>query len=532
MPEQTNADVVIRELMGHGIGTIFTVSGNQILPLIDAAGRAGIRLVHMRHETAAVYAAIAAAELSGQMSVVLVSAGPGFLASLQGIGVAQSMEVPVLLVSGDSPASQRGHGAFQSLDQHAISTVVCNGSFELSATDPIRSVAEAWAATQAVIPGPAHLSLPADVLAAPATNQQPEMPETQPWRFDDDVPERLDEMAVALTRAERPLVIVRPSVAYRDGGKALRTLTEALRVGAVVTESPRGLSDPKYAEVFARAKEADCVLVIGPADFSAGFLSESTFGNPRDVFLIDSSGDPTPQRLNHLHVRANPQRALRYMSDHIIQHRHHETVAADWAALWPIPAPTPAPAPTDAGMHPLAVSEALRAVLQPDDTLILDGGEFCQWIRYGLRDLPNRLLWNGKLGAIGGSIPMAIGAAVTATTGRVFAVLGDGSAGYHLSEFETAARENLMFTAIIGNDARWAAEWHMQIERYGPDRTYSTDLTPARYDLAAEGYGGTGVQVDSPESLRDALQSALTSEKATCINALVAPERSPAVVMH
>lgn len=532
MPERTNADVVVQELMGHGIGTIFTVSGNQILPLIDAAGRAGIRLVHMRHETAAVYAAIAAAELSGHMSVALVSAGPGFLASLQGLGVARSMELPILLISGDAPVAQRGLGAFQALDQQTIATAVCNGSFELSAVDPIRSVSEAWAATQSVIPGPAHLSLPADVLAATANREKPILPETDPWRFDDEVPRRLDEMAIALSKAERPLVIVRPSVAYRDGGKVLRTLTEALRVGAIVTESPRGLSDLKYAEIFARAKEADCVLLVGPADFSAGFLSEATIGNPRDVFLIDSPGDPTPQRLDHLHVRASPHRAVRYLADHIVHHRSHESVASDWAALWPIPAPMPAPAPTDDGMHPLAVSEALRAVLQPDDILILDGGEFCQWIRYGLRDLPNRLLWNGKLGAIGGSIPMAIGAAVTSTAGRVYAILGDGSAGYHLSEFETAAREHLSFTAIIGNDARWAAEWHMQLERYGPGRTFSTDLTPARYDLAAQGFGGTGVLVDTPEALRAALQTALTSATATCINALVAPERSPAVVMH
>lgn len=532
MPEDTNADVVVRELMGHGIGTIYTVSGNQILPLIDAAGRAGVRLVHMRHETAAVYAAIAAAELSGQMSVALVSAGPGFLASLQGLGVARSMELPILLISGDAPVTQRGLGAFQALDQQTIASAVCNGSFELSATDPIRSVAEAWGATQSVIPGPAHLSLPADILAAPANHDKPNLPESPQWRFDDDVPRRLDEMAVALSKAERPLVIVRPSVAYRDGGKVLQTLTEALRVGAIVTESPRGLSDLKYTEIFARATEADCVLLVGPADFSAGFLSEEMLGNPRDVFLIDSPGDPTPQRLDHLHVRASPHRAVRYLADHIVQHRSHESVAADWAALWPIPAPTPAPAATDAGMHPLAVGEALRAVLQPEDTLILDGGEFCQWVRYGLRDLPNRLLWNGKLGAIGGSIPMAIGAAVTATSGRVYAILGDGSAGYHLSEFETASRENLSFTAIVGNDARWAAEWHMQIERYGPDRTYSTDLTPARYDLAAEAFGGKGGLVDTPQALLSALEAALQSPKATCINAIVAAERSPAVVMH
>jgi acetolactate synthase-1/2/3 large subunit len=309
----------------------------------------------------------------------------------------------------------------------------------------------------------------------------------------------------------------------------LNKLTAELGIGPVITESPRGLSDLKYAEIFARLNETDCLLLVGPADFSAGFLSDATIGNPRDVLLIDAPGDPTPRRMDHLHVRSEPHQALRYLAGRI---KRTQPIAADWAALWPIPAPMPAPDPSEAGMHPLAVTEALRIVLQPEDIVILDGGEFCQWIRYGLRDLPNRVLWNGKLGAIGGSIPMAIGASVMARSGRVYAVLGDGSAGYHLSEFETAARENLSFTAIIGNDARWAAEWHMQVERYGPDRTYSTSLTPARYDVAAQGFGGNGVLVDSPESLRSALDAALASPTATCINAIVAPERSPAIVMH
>ncbi|MDQ3547428.1 MAG: thiamine pyrophosphate-dependent enzyme, partial [Chloroflexota bacterium] len=472
---------------------------------------------------------VAAAEVTGGMNVALVSAGPGFLASLQGLGVAMSMELPVLLLSGAAPASQRDLGAFQDLDQQTIASAVCKGSFELSADDPIRSVFDAWSLAISGIPGPVHLSLPADVLAAPSNREKPDLPESASWQFDEEVPRRLDEMASALSKAERPLVIVRPSAARSGRESALGKLTNALGIGAVVTESPRGLSDLKYAEIFARMQETDCLLLVGPSDFSAAFLAETTIGNPRDVLLIDAPGDPTPRRADHLHVHSEPHQALRYLAGRV---NRHQPVDVGWAALWPIPAPMPAPAQTGEGMHPLAVSEALRAVLQPDDTLVLDGGEFCQWVRYGLRDLPNRLLWNGKFGAIGGSIPMAIGAATVATSGRVFAILGDGSAGYHLSEFETAAREKLAFTAIIGNDARWAAEWHMQIERYGPDRTYSTDLTPARYDLAAEGYGGVGAFVDTPAALRAALEAALASPTATCINALVAAVRSPAVVTH
>src|SRR5688572_13064412 len=110
--QNTGADVVARALAARGIDTVYMVSGNQVLPLIDALGRQGLRMIHRRHETAAVYAAIGAAEMTGRASAALVSAGPGFLAALQGVGVAASMELPVLLLSG-SPGTTDPEGAFQ-----------------------------------------------------------------------------------------------------------------------------------------------------------------------------------------------------------------------------------------------------------------------------------------------------------------------------------------------------------------------------------------------------------------------------------
>src|SRR5437764_9780355 len=106
MSGETGGQIVARTLAAAGITNVFTVSRNQILPIFDAAGDAGLRLIHMRHETAAVYAAIGAAN-AALPGVALVSAGPGFLAALQGIGVARSMELPLLFLSGATPRSQR-----------------------------------------------------------------------------------------------------------------------------------------------------------------------------------------------------------------------------------------------------------------------------------------------------------------------------------------------------------------------------------------------------------------------------------------
>jgi acetolactate synthase-1/2/3 large subunit len=168
-------------------------------------------------------------------------------------------------------------------------------------------------------------------------------------------------------------------------------------------------------------------------------------------------------------------------------------------------------------------------VLQPEDVIILDGGEFCQWMRLGLRDLPNRVLWNSRFGGIGGSIPMAVGVAAADHPGRTIALLGDGAAGYHLSELETATRCGLPLVTIIGNDARWAAEWFQQVNLYGPNRTFETALSPARYDQVAVALGAAGTQVTERAALGGALADALSAPGPVCLNVHILSLPSPAV---
>jgi acetolactate synthase-1/2/3 large subunit len=179
-------------------------------------------------------------------------------------------------------------------------------------------------------------------------------------------------------------------------------------------------------------------------------------------------------------------------------------------------------------IYDVAGQSGLR-IIHPDDVVILDGGEFCQWVRLGLRGIPNRVLWNSRFGGIGGSVPMALGVAATGHPGRTIALLGDGAAGYHLSEFETAARYGISFVTTIGNDARWAAEWFGQVQRYGPDRTFETSLSPARYDQAAARLGATGVQVTEAAAQERALAASLAAPGPVCINVRVLSLASPAV---
>lgn len=525
--KNTGGHLVVQTLHDLGAKNIFSVSGNQILPIYDAAGECDLRILHMRHESAAAYAAASSAEISNQPGILLVSAGPGFVAALAGVAAAKSMEVPLLFLSGASATTQMGAGGFQDIDQQSIAHVVCKASLEVADVEQIQAViSQAWQLAQTGIPGPVHVSLPADILHASASDQV--LPQAQPSvslpLLSSDDERALQMIAHYLTQAQRPLLIARPSAARGRAGKALWRLSHHLHIEPIITECPRGLRDLKYSEIIGQYPESDVALVIGPADFTVGFLAPSTIASQGRLLLIDAPGDPQPRRSPDVHTQIPPDLALTYLQEQVTASATGET----WGHLWSQTPPGEGLS-EHTGIHPLEVAAHVRGVLEPDDVIILDGGEFCQWIRLGLRGIPNRVIWNSRFGGIGGSIPMALGIAATGHPGRTIALVGDGAAGYHFSEFETAARYNLPFVTIIGNDARWAAEWFQQIKTYGPDRTFETALSSAQYDQVAIGLGATGTHVTDATALGRVLASSLSAQRPICLNVDVLSLCSPAV---
>jgi acetolactate synthase-1/2/3 large subunit len=136
---------------------------------------------------------------------------------------------------------------------------------------------------------------------------------------------------------------------------------------------------------------------------------------------------------------------------------------------------------------------------------------------------------NGVAGSIGGSLSFACAARLAEPKAPVFVVLGDGTIGFHLAEFETAVRCRLPFVAVLGNDALWNAESQIQLREYGVERMHGCALTPARYDLAVAALGGHGELVETPEDLPGAIERSLASGKPSCINVMIESIAAPVI---
>ena len=151
-----------------------------------------------------------------------------------------------------------------------------------------------------------------------------------------------------------------------------------------------------------------------------------------------------------------------------------------------------------------------------DPILVSDGGEFGQWAQ-AIVSAPTRVI-NGPSGAIGGGICYAIAAKLARPDATVVALMGDGTAGFHFSEFDTAIRAEADIVAVIGNDARWNAEHLIQKRDYGEQRLIGCELNQTRYDLAAAGLGCFGEHVTSQIQLAGALDRAVKSGLPSCVN--------------
>ena len=528
------SQLVISALQRRGVTTIFSLSGNQIMPLYDACIDAGIRIVHVRHEAAAVFMADAWAQITGEVGVAMLTAGPGITNGIAPLYSAAQAESPVLLISGDSSIAEDGKGAFQEMDQTAITSPLTKLSHRpMSAAQLACSVDLAVNTAMAPRRGPVHLALPFDLLstesgidALPAVPPALESPALEA--------KSLNMLTELLSNAQRPLILAGPTWAREHMREARARLQGALQVPIVAMESPRGLNDPSLGTLRDLLAQSDLVVLAGKSlDFTLGFGAGKTFNDNAQIAVLE----PDKRMLERaqsllgnrltLACQVDALQALTRLTD--TQHKPSRKAWLEQAAqaIAVRQVMNPAPAQSDK-LDPRALCETVQQFLNEatEPLLICDGGEFGQWAQ-AYCDAPIRII-NGMSGAIGAGICYAIAAKIARPQATVVALMGDGTSGFHFMEFDTAVREQAPFIAVVGNDLRWNAEHLIQMRTYGADRLIGCELADsARYHDASRALGGTGAAPDTAARVASALHSAVASQLPTCLNVAIDGRPAP-----
>jgi thiamine pyrophosphate-dependent acetolactate synthase large subunit-like protein len=535
------ADIVMRTLHRAGHNTIFTLSGNHIMSLFDAAIDTRHRLVHTRHEAAAVHMADAWGRLTGEPGIAMVTGGPGHANATAALMTALGQESPLVLLSGHTETDQLGRGGFQELRQAEMASYVAKASWTATSVATLGAdVAKAIRIARTGRPGPVHLSLPSDLLDATIADDDVAWPEDDAFAA---VSVGLSDAAAdavlgVIATAKRPFLLAGPALANPSGRDLLQRIEAALQIPTAIMDSPRGFNDATLGAFADAIRRADLIVLLGKAfDFTLRFGAPPSVDPACRWVVID----PEAALVDRASAEKRDLLAFgcvadtRLAGEALIRRSAARGDAAWLADVRALFSNRPAAWGTLAckipgKLHPIEVFRALKEHVgqRPDTVLICDGGEFAQWGQSVLPVVPRRMI-NGVGGSIGSSLPMACAARVVEPEAPVFVVLGDGTFGFHMAEFETAVRCNLPFVAVVGTDARWNAEYNLQVRDYGPNRTFGCELLPTRYDLVVAALGGHGELVQSADELPGAIERSLASGKPACINVMIESIPAPLV---
>src|SRR6267378_8277401 len=238
------ASLIARLLKQRGVKRVFALCGGHIMPIWMRLDAEGIRIIDVRDERAAVHMAQAPAELTGELGVALVTAGPGMTNAITGIANAHASRAPVLVLSGVVPTAQENRGGLQDMVHTDLvrsitryARTVREPSLVLQELD--EAIARAFG--EGGDPGPAYLDFPTDTLRAevPGRVQLDEhfRPKPPPLLLPD--PKAVEAAVELLWSARRPLVIT--GRGGRGAGPALRRLLDRLGALYLDTGESRGL---------------------------------------------------------------------------------------------------------------------------------------------------------------------------------------------------------------------------------------------------------------------------------------------------
>lgn len=542
-PKQVNGgELCVRTLKSAGTKDMFVLHGGHLDPIFQACLDHDIRLIDTRHEAAAGHAADAYARQTGRFGVAVATAGPGFTNVITAITQAYLDCSPVVFIIGAAPLRDAERWPLQGgIDQIAMVKPVTKWAMQVTQTETIpHLLGQAIRETTNGQPGPVVLEIPIDVLFNPVSLDEVQIPESilanpAPAPSNEQVHQMLD----LLSKAKRPAIICGGGMLFSsNAANYLRKFVAHTGIPVYSNNKARGMlpsSDPLCGNALTNIKVAESVG-MGTPDVALtlgirfGMFTEPGMLGPGrippdDCAIIQvdrSSAELGRIRPVHLPVIADcgeTLKALLAACENVNWPDWGEwSHAVHGLSQWHQTAYKKAIEQTTF-THPYeAVSEIVKA-LDRETIVCADGGETSVWTEMVFEaNEPGQLMSHGYLGCLGIGIPFAMGAQVAHPDKRVVVIVGDGSAGFNIQEFDTMVRHGLPIVTIVLNNKAWGMCVHGQQSMFGNNRLVVTTLGDARYEKVAEGFGCYGEYVEKAEDIIPAVRRAFASGQPACIN--------------
>ena len=532
--EYTTADLIVEYLYHLGVEYIFGVPGGAIEPLFNALARSGRkkgpRVVVARHETGAAFMADGYARETGRLGVVCATTGPGTTNLITGVANALADNIPMLVITAQTPLPKFGKGALQDSSCAAIDTV---GMFRhctrfntlVSHSEQLESkLISALMATHRIPRGPVHISVPADILRGASDTRPHVRPEALLHDFTLKDKAALDRLNDELGKVDRIVLFL------GDGcGTAAREIMRfAELINAPFVTGPMGKrwvdeTHPLYQGVFGFAghqnaqalfadESVELVLAIGASlgEIGTGGWAE-TLLNERMIHIDSSVEHFTRSPMAKLHVCGHLNAIFKKLIEHVQQ-------ARNWGRAWKGMALEDHSDQNPLGGHfiindvestssnavpikPQRLFTYLAKRLPAGTRTFFEAGNAWSWGTHYF----NRPESDGSyriamgFGSMGWAIGACVGSSIANPKHPTVCFSGDGAYLMSGQEITTAAQEKLPVVMIILNDSVYGMVMHGQ--RLGGAEPIGYELNKINYADIATAMGIEGIVIKTPEEL-------------------------------
>ena len=511
---------IVQALERLGVELVFGLPGVHNLSIFKALAGSSIRLVGVRHEQAAVYAADGFARATGRLGVAVVTTGPGAANTLGATGEAMASGSPVLVIATDIPAALRREGVYRGVlhetrDQTAMFTPVTKAARRIDSAEAIaRAVVQDGSLALSAPSGPVYLGVPTDLLTAPVAELEEGLPGSVAGVSVD--PSALDRAAELLSSAQRPLIWAGGGALRADAGPLVGEIARALASPVITTYMSRGLLAPEHPcavpgpvhapEVGALWDEADVVLAVG-TDFD-GMMTQNWL-MPAPPVMIAVNVDAADANKNYpcdvtlvgdaaavladLRPRVTPRPGIAELE--------HRLGSIASAVARSVAAEDPQAA---------ALLEIMQRVLPAEAVVVADMCIPGYWLAgYRRVALARKFAYPVGWGTLGFAFPASLGAAL-AGAGPTICVTGDGGFLFACGELATAVDAGIPVTIVLVDDGGYGMLRFDQL--HAGDEPFGVDL--ARPDFAALATS-FGVPATTVEGFGAGFESALARSVAT-----------------
>jgi len=519
------SDFIASFLQKKGVESVFELSGGMITHILDSLNQTThIKIITMHHEQAAAFAAEGYARITGIPGVALATSGPGATNLLTGIGSCFFDSTPAIFITGQvNRHEQKGDRnirqlGFQETDIVAMAKPITKASYLVNNPNELEAIFEdAFRIACEGRPGPVLIDIPMDVQRAQIT------PKNIPAKIENE-PNLSADLFIRLIndikQAQRPLILAGRGI--KAGGSQVAfdhfvvqtqipVITTLLGLDTIAFDNPLrvgfiGSYGNRWANIC--FGECDLLIVLGSRLDIRQTGADVNFIANRKIYHVDCDEGEINNRVKGcVPVLANLNTFFKSFSQHaqnasFTDFQNWLNQINELRTLWPdINELTPI------GINPNKFMHQLSQVGKNAKAYLADVGSHQMWSAQSLElHAGQHFLTSGGMGAMGFSLPAAIGACIALNNQPVVVLIGDGCMQINIQELQTIVRNNLKVKIVVLNNRTLGMIRQFQ-DSYFDSRYQSTYWGYSAPDFAkvAVAYGIEAITIDSANDIDNAV---------------------------